>query len=314
MDKTVRRAGWAIGIALVAGLSWHAGGGAPRPRVVILSWDGAKPAVLEAMAQRGLLPAFADLRREGCSAPHAQTVLPSSTLPSHVSMVTGVEPDLHGVRWNSAKPGAALDAQTIFELAKRAGMRTALVVSKPKLLLLAKPGTVDEALLVEGEAGTTAATALRVLRERAPDLLFVHFRDPDEAGHDFGWGDTVAGVAASPQYEASLRACDAATARLVAALRKGGRWERTLLILTADHGGRGKNHGAADPQERSIPWVAAGGLAKTCGPWPEVVSTCDTAATALAVLGIPVPENWKGRPAPVLAPPAPEPREVKQAA
>ena len=312
--KASGKGGLVLAGALVAGLSWHAGGGAPRPRVVILSWDGAKPAVLQTMAQRGLLPAFAGLRGEGCAAPCAQTVLPSSTLPSHVSMVTGVEPDVHGVTWNSAKPGAALEAQTIFERAKHAGLRTALVVSKPKLLLLAKPGSVDAALLLEKEAGALAEAAERVVGERDPDLLFVHFKDPDEAGHEFGWGDTELGAPPSPQYEASLRACDAATARLVAALRNGGRWERTLLILTADHGGRGTNHGSADPQERTIPWVAAGGLARTCGPWPEVVSTCDTAATALAALGIPVPETWKGRPAPVFPAASPGSAPAKKAA
>ena len=314
MKTAARRMALALAVAVVAGLSWSAGGGSPRPRAVILCWDGAKPAVMESMARQGRLPAYGRLVRQGCAAPHAETVLPSSTLPSHVSMVTGVEPSVHGVTWNSARPGAVLGADTIFEEAKKAGLRTALVVSKPKLLLLAKPGTVDDELLVEGEAGKTAAAALRVLRERDPDLLFVHFRDPDEAGHDHGWGDTAAGAAPSPQYEAALRRCDKATGRLLRALERDGRWGRTLLILTADHGGRGKNHGSSDPQERTIPWVAAGGAAKACGPWPAVLSTCDTAATALSALGLPVPQTWSGRPAPVLAPPEPAPREAKQAA
>jgi predicted AlkP superfamily pyrophosphatase or phosphodiesterase len=314
VDKVARRGALALAVAVVAGLSWTAGGGSPRPRAVIVCWDGAKPAVMEAMAREGRLPAYGGLVRRGCAAPRAETVLPSSTLPSHVSMVTGVEPEVHGVTWNSERPGALLGAGTIFEEAKKAGLRTALVVSKRKLLLLAKPGTVDDALLVEGKAGKTAAAALCVLRKRDPDLLFVHFRDPDEAGHEFGWGDTELGIPPSSRYEASLRACDGATGRLLRALEREDRWERTLFILTADHGGRGKNHGSADPQERTIPWVAAGGAVKACGPWPAVLSTCDTAATALWALGLPVPQAWRGRPAPVLAPPEPAPREAKKAA
>jgi len=34
--------------------------------------------------------------------------------------------------------------------------------------------------------------------------------------------------------------------------------ERTLLILTADHGGAGRTHAADDARSRTIPWIIVG--------------------------------------------------------
>jgi predicted AlkP superfamily pyrophosphatase or phosphodiesterase len=291
------RSAWAVAAVLGALTVMPAGGalkasgspaGAPAaPRVVIVSWDGAKPAVLGTLLAAGRLPTLKNMVETGAYTFRARTIVPSLTLPSHVSMLTGVTPDRHHVTWNGDRPGAALGVPTIFRLAKAAGLRTAVVYGKRKLGLLDQPGAVDAAQAL-------AAAAVQDLRTAVPDLLFVHFRQPDDAGHDHGWGDTAAKVPPSPQYEAALEACDRATGDLVAALRADGRWAQTLLILTADHGGRGTSHGGSDPQETTIPWVAAGGLAARPGPIPGPVSICDTAATALAALGLGAPSGWTG--------------------
>jgi arylsulfatase A-like enzyme len=241
---------------------------------------------------------------EGCWTWSAQTILPSSTLPSHISMLTGLPPEAHGVTWNSVQPeNGSLKVETIFSIAKKEGFRTAMVIGKPKLGLLDQPGMLDDDVLEEGNARAVARAARQVLRQKNPDLLFVHFAQPDEAGHDWGWGDERAGTAASPQYQSALEACDRALGTLRREIERNGRRRKTLIILTADHGGMGKNHGGDDPQETTIPWIASGGLVAVGGELKVPVKTMDTAATVLSALGIPVPSGWTGTPVPCLRSP-----------
>jgi arylsulfatase A-like enzyme len=277
------------------------------PRAVILSWDGAKPDVLRFLLAQGHLQTFKGLQESGCWTMEAHTIVPSLTLPSHVSMVTGLLAAGHGVTWNSDRPEKGpLKVPTVFSLAREAGLRVALIVGKKKLALLAGPGGADCQVLEKGSPGDVAHRAIQTLRDKDPDLLFVHFGAPDAAGHDFGWGDAAAGRPPSPEYEAALCSCDDATGQFLAALRSDPRWARTLVILTADHGGLGTNHGGEDPQETTIPWVASGGLVVARGALKVPVHTTDTAATALAALGLNVPAGWNGKPVPgVLAEPSP---------
>jgi predicted AlkP superfamily pyrophosphatase or phosphodiesterase len=277
------------------------------PRVVILSWDGAKPDVLRSLLAQGHLPTFKGLQDGGRWTLEAHTIVPSLTLPSHVSMTTGLLAAGHGVTWNSDRPDKGpLKVPTVFSLAREAGLRVALIVGKTKLALLAGPGAPDCQVVKEGGPEDVARLAVQAVRQRDPDLLFVHFGAPDAAGHDFGWGDTAAGRPPSPEYEAALCSCDEATGKLLAALRSDPRWAHTLLILTADHGGLDKNHGGEDPQETTIPWIASGGLVAARGVLKVPVHTTDTAATALAALGLNVPADWNGKPVPgVLAEKAP---------
>jgi len=295
---------WALAFVLALSLLHPAGAAqTPSPLVMVVSWDGAKPAVLMELLQKGRLPKLKDMMTEGCWTWRARTILPSSTLPSHISMLTGVPPEMHGVTWNSEKPEKGpLKVETAFSAAKRDGLRTAMVVGKPKLRLLDKPGTLDADVLEKGDAKAVARAARKILRQQEPDLLFVHFAQPDAAGHDWGWGDEMAGTAPSPKYVKALETCDRALATLVRELKRSGRWGNTLLILTADHGGMGQDHGGSDPQETTIPWIAAGGLVSARGEIKVPVKTEDTAATALSALGVPIPSGWTGKPVPCLRP------------
>ena len=266
--------------------------------VVIVSWDGGKPSVIRQLVAEGKLPTVKAFLAEGSYSWTAQTIVPSSTLPSHTSMVTGVTMQKHGVTWNDKfrEDEGYVKVPTIFELAKRAGLRTAMVVSKSKLRQFAKPNTLDAEKVVSGNALKVADEAVQVLEQVKPNLLLVHFSDPDSAGHGYGWGNEKKGVPPSPEFLDALQRCDEATGKIVAALKRNGLWQRTLLILTADHGGHDKTHGSADPEDVLIPWIAAGGLAARKGELKREIKAMDTAATALAALGIKVPDDWDGKP------------------
>src|SRR6195952_2366302 len=62
-------------------------------QVVIVSFDGMRPDAME----QALAPTLHRLRAEGAYAADAQTINMSSTLPSHSSMLTGVDVDVHGM-------------------------------------------------------------------------------------------------------------------------------------------------------------------------------------------------------------------------
>ncbi|GBC98446.1 hypothetical protein HRbin17_00958 [bacterium HR17] len=269
----------------------------PERAVIVISWDGGKPSVMRQLVQRGQLPTVQALMQEGTYTLTAQTIVPSSTLPSHASMLTGLRFERHGVNWNSYIPErGAVKATTVFELAKRAGLRTAMVFSKEKFKHFAKPNTVDVVEYVRGNAEKVAEVAVRVLTTQKPNLLFVHFHDPDSAGHAYGWGNEAKGVPPSDEFLAALRRCDEATGAIVRALKAARVWQTALVIVTADHGGHDRTHGTANPEDVYIPWIAAGGLAAKRGEIKQTVRTMDTAATALAALKVAVPPDWDGQP------------------
>ena len=65
---------------------------------VLVSIDGLRPDAIAAFSA----PTLQRLIKEGSYTLSARTILPSKTLPSHTSMLTGEPPDRHGVLWNTA--------------------------------------------------------------------------------------------------------------------------------------------------------------------------------------------------------------------
>lgn len=260
------------------------------PHLIIISIDGLRPDAIERYSASTLQRLISG----GAWTLEASTVKPSHTLPSHTSMLTGVPPSEHGVTWNTDRTGelGRVDAATVFEIAGSEGLRTAAFFSKTKFEHLRKPGTLDHS---EGPprlnylmATETVESAVRYLRHRRPDLIFIHIAEPDYAGHVFGWMGRVYGWA--------VRRADAAVARIIAeAERTYGPGNYTVLI-TSDHGGHGRGHGTEDPRDMTIPWIVWG-RGVSPGELPGgTIRTMDTAATALWLLGIEPPSNWAGTP------------------
>ena len=278
--------------------------------VVVISIDGLRPDAIE----RAGAATLGRLMREGAWAPRARTILPSLTLPSHTSMLTGVGPDAHGITWNSnrSRRTGPVRVPTLFDVAEAAGLSTAAVFGKSKFRHLVRPGTPHWRMAPSGNdiwyADQVSRDAERLLVRHRPDLLFVHLADPDLSGHLYGW--------MSAPYRVSVRRADRAVERVVrAAERAYGR--DVVVIVTADHGGARRGHGGDTSEERAIPWIAWG-RGVVSGQVAGEVETFDTAATALWLLGLPVPADWAGRPVASaftlpprglrLHPPAPRPR------
>merc|ERR1719220_3214552 len=83
-----------------------------------------------------------------------------------------------------------------------------------------------------------------------PHLMFVHLDDVDHAGHACCWG--------SEGYYASMHGADRNVGTLLDALDEAGLADRTMVIVLADHGGVGNNHGGFSQAELLVPLIARG--------------------------------------------------------
>lgn len=261
--------------------------------VVVISIDGLRPDAISKFGARTLQ----QLMVGGTFSLHAQTILPSKTLPSHTSMLTGVDADRHGITWNSDQTDehGHVDVPTVFGIAKADGFRTAAFFSKPKFHHLEAPNTLDYVRSPKGglmdyrwNADRTVAEVERYLESKAPapNMMFVHIGEPDYAGHLWGWMSSTYGAAV-------LQADWAVSEILDEAEEKFGRGNFTVIV-TADHGGHGKNHGSSDPRDTTIPWIAWGKGVEKGAALPLHIKTMDTAATALWLLGVNAPAGMEG--------------------
>ena len=257
---------------------------APPKRVVIISEDGLRPDVLSPE----LTPRHIQLIHEGARAKDAETIPESDTLPSHASMLSGVGAREHGLWWNSYQADRGyIHVPTIFSAAHAKGMSTAMFVGKPKLRHIAIPGTVDHYERPSYLCGGVAKRAGEYFVENKPDLMFVHFSDPDEYGHSHGW--------MSKEYLHAVHDSDRCLATLLDAIEASGLADSTLVIVTADHGGHGKKHSDGHfAVDRDIPWIVRGPGVGHGVVLDETVETVDTAARTLAALGLPALPHMRG--------------------
>jgi arylsulfatase A-like enzyme len=259
--------------------------------VLLVSIDGLRPDAIGTFAT----PTLRRLMREGSYTLTAQTIMPSKTLPSHTSMLTGELPERHGVRWNNVLTAKKdlVELPTIFSVARSHGYRTAAFFSKSKFHPLQRPGTLDYSQAPGGwfgrwHADRTTGDVVTYLAGARPNVLFVHLSDPDHAGHGSGW--------MSKDYGRAVEAADTAVATIVAAADRTYGHSNYSVIVTADHGGHDRDHGSSDPRDVTIPWIAWGRGVVPGEIVDSVVRTTDTAASVLYLLGLEEPTEWAGTP------------------
>jgi hypothetical protein len=257
-------------------------------RAIVISIDGLRPDLLARAEARNLHW----LMRSGSFSLWAATVPVAVTLPSHTSMLTGVRPEVHGVTWNGDNPGAYPRVPTLFQVAHRSGLTTAMATGKTKFSAFAAPGALDWSSIRVANDRQVMDEAIAMLRSHRPNLLFVHLPGTDGAGHAHGWG--------SSQQVDAVQQADVQVGRLLDTLDELGLAGSTFILISADHGGTGLSHGGPDPRSRTIPWIAAGpGIRRNYDLTREPglrMRTEDTFATVSMMLGLPINSRVQGRP------------------
>lgn len=215
-----------------------------RTRVYVLVVDGCRPGE----ANRLLTPNLAALRDGGLDFPQAHSMPVMETIPNHVMMMTGVRPDRSGVPANAVYDRAEgtvreldrptdLRFPTVIERLGRAGYTTGTVLSKEYLHGIFgerathrwEPAPV---VPVSGHAPDlfTVQAAITMVERFDPDLLFVNLGDIDRLGHTDLTGTSLQLVRQTALLEADLQ-----VGRFVGMLKRTGRWERSVLVVLADH-------------------------------------------------------------------------------
>ncbi|HTL58604.1 MAG TPA: alkaline phosphatase [Candidatus Limnocylindrales bacterium] len=244
-------------------------------------------------------PVLHRLMREGSYTLHARGVMPTSSSPNWASMIMGAGPEQHGVTsndWETNKfeiaptvIGSGGFFPTIFGAlrAQRPGSKIAVIHDWDGFGRLVEPRAPD---ILENHKGSTNTTrrAIEVILKEKPTFLFVHFDDVDHAGHTFGWK--------SPEYFETVAEVDGLIGDLLEALSRAGIREQTVVLMTADHGGKAKSHGGPTMEELEIPWIIAGPGIRRGHEIKSPVNTYDTAATIAHLFGVKPPEGWIAQP------------------
>ena len=259
MDRrTFLRASAVVTGALATSGVWARAAGAAEPvRVYLVVVDGLRP------DEVALMPQLSALAAAGTSYGGGRAQMLAETTPNHVSMLTGVRSDRHGMPGNGV-PFLAdniglepryLQADSVFTLARLQApeLVTAEVTSKTYIVSVAKHdrdgdgepdarSTYTPTIVVPGADFTpdyeTATAGISVSRELDPDLLFLSLGDVDRVGHVDETGGATADLptgAAPVGRTAVLMNTDNLLRALVTDLQQRGVWESTVMIVTADH-------------------------------------------------------------------------------
>ena len=250
--------------------------------VVFVMIDGLRP---EAVTPEHC-PAFAGMRARGASTLRASSVIPSITLPCHMSIFHSVPPARHGVTTNTWNP-MAHPLPGLVDVARAAGKRCAFFYNWEPLRNLSQPGSLwqahfrDSAYDHDGDVGI-AAEAAHMISNDQPDFVFIYFGTVDTTGHAYGW--------MSNEYLAQAAFVDRSLGTVLEVLPKD-----SFILIHSDHGGHERNHGTDLPEDMTIPWVIAGPGVRRGYTLTSPVSLLDTAPTLARLLGLEPHREWEGR-------------------
>ena len=268
--------------------------------------------------RRGLTPTLDRLAAGGIRYTHAFSHVPM-TLPAHTSILTGLTPRHHGVRNNTT---FRLDERvpTLATALKGAGYRTGAFVGAFVLDgrfglsrgfdeyndRLGHPDRPTFHIAERRASEVVAAAGSWILAEgadtrstsastRRPWFAWVHLFDPHAPY------DAPAGARADlAPYDAEVAYTDAMLGQFLDRLRAAGALDRTLVVVTADHGESLGEHGEtthglfAYNATLAVPLIVNGpGLAP--GEVDEPVAHADLMPTILDLLGSPIPGSLDGR-------------------
>ncbi|MEA3211621.1 MAG: hypothetical protein QOE70_4678 [Chthoniobacter sp.] len=312
-------------LSLLAAAAFGAGAGKSNDfdgrRALIIGIDGCRADALRAAMEQGRAPNLKRLADEGVAVWDAYaggelgqpTQQPTKSGPGWSTVLTGVWTDQHGVSDNSF--AGQKFAQAPHFLRRLKELRPASSASSlcswpainPNIVTLSEVNaqpfvdlkfqavfdkTNAEPDWIERDRSVRDRT-VQHLREDNPDVVFVHFDQVDEAGHDAAkTGSRFAPD--DPQYLASISTVDGYVGELLAALRQRPRFaeERWLILATTEHGGRGNNHGGQSAEERGI-WLIAHGAGVRRANEGRPISHAAVPPTVFAWLGVPVSPEWK---------------------
>lgn len=252
--------------------------------VIHISVDGLRPDYLQTIIDAGQAPNFKRFQTEGAWTTQARTDYTHTiTLPNHTSMLTGrpvsqpagqsntlhhgwvtnVDPAPTATLHNSGNLNVPYKASA-FDVAHDAGLETALYASKSKFVIYeqsynATTGADNangkdkiDVTRIDESSSVMQGLLLADLAANRPNYSFVHYADPDDAGHTIGWGTTA--------WQTAVQTVDGYLGQLFNLIENDPVLDgQTAIVLSADHGGTGTGHNTATAATNyTIPFFAWG--------------------------------------------------------
>lgn len=284
-------------LLLVAFSCNNAGNDFPQgiEHVIVIGVDGLSPDGI----RNAETPVMDSMMSNGAVKWNVRTVLTTASSQNWASMIMGAGPEAHGIinndweRDDHTLPANVAGEEGIFptifgrirEAKPNAEIGTVYNWSGFGRLFEKKSVNYDKTFSTED---STAADFTKYVREKKPTFGFVHFDHVDHAGHHDGHG--------TPTYYAAVAKTDSLVGEVLKSIKDAGMSENTLVIITADHGGKGKGHGGATPEEGEIAMILYGKDIKKGYKIQQQVYTYDLAATIAFAFHITPPYAWTGRP------------------
>lgn len=251
-------------------------------KVILILVDGMRP---DGMMQCGN-PFAQKLIEKSTYTLSAQTVMPSVTLPCHMSLFHSVDPQRHGILTNTYVPQVR-PVKGMFDVFEEDDKKCAFFYTWEELRDLSRPDHIHTALCINQhmQADTDIKitdAAIKYINEEVPDFLFLYLGETDEVGgHDCGW--------MSEQYMKSVSKALSCVEKLQNSVS-----DDYTIILCADHGGHDRSHGSDLPEDMTIPVVFCG---KAFEQNKEIsdVSIKDIATTIASLLEVKPAKEWEGK-------------------
>lgn len=255
--------------------------------VIVISVDGMGSEYVKPLLEKGLtneLTAFKRFQTEGAGTLNARNDADFAvTLPNHVTMMTGRGVNgLTGHRWvynGDPAPDETLATRngsyvaSGFDVAHDHGLRTGIWSGKSKFGLFQQSYTtttgapditgpdngrdkIDYDKIVSGiPAADLTSDFTEQLAAKPCNFVFLHYQDPDATGHASGWSSDPASA-----YATTLKAVDTQIGKILREVTTSPTLKgRSVIILTADHGGHDKGHGdTKNPLDYTIPFYVWG--------------------------------------------------------
>jgi hypothetical protein len=227
--------------------------------VIAISVDGLRPDVITQLGEANL-PNFHRLRNEGSFTNNARTDNDFTvTLPNHAGMLTGraASGSAGHSLFENVDPGGTLHdlagsyVASAFDVSHDAGLSTGLYASKSKFALFDRTwnesaGALDTTGVDDGRDKidtyeynlNTSQLVDSFVADMAADphhFSMLHIRDPDSAGHGFGWLTST--------YLNSIITVDSLLGDVFNLIDTDPTLNgNTAIVLTTDHGGENFTH------------------------------------------------------------------------
>ncbi|MFT2008230.1 alkaline phosphatase family protein [Pontibacter sp. 13R65] len=263
--------------------------------VVVIGIDGLSVEGLK----NAKTPVLDSLILNGSVCWNARTVLPSVSSPNWASMIMGAGPEQHGIINNEWE----LDDHAIEPIVSGQDGRFPSIFS---ILRKQRPQAEiasiyqwdgfgrlynKESLSFDrtfSTADSTATAAAAYISQKKPHFTFIHLDDVDGAGHGNGHGTQI--------YLDAVGRIDSLVGMIMNEINRAGISDKTLIMITSDHGGIGYGHGGDSKEEITVPVVLSGKAVKQKYLVTQPVYMYDVAATIAFALQLKIPYSWIGRP------------------